>query len=167
MKKLMLFFVLIIFLIPIVSSELSDDDLKKVEAVVRREVQSSNDKLRDDLKADIENVRTEVNNLLEDISGSASTTKTILVLAVAGIVIVAETFISFLKFLIWRLKRKLDHRLPKVPKPAKQIQKLKVHKPKTRLDKEKEKYEMVKEKLKREQERAKIKAEIKLLKKRI
>lgn len=180
MKKLMIFFVLIL-LLPLMSAELDDSDLKKMESVVRREVEKSNDKLRNDLKADIDSVKTDVDKVLEDISGSSSTTKTILVLAVAGIVIVAETFISFLKFLVWRLKRKLKPRVEepvrklKLHKPEKnpveklkkpEIKKLKLKKPESKLDKEKKKLERLREEIKKKQDMKKLKEEMRNLKKR-
>lgn len=180
MKKLILFFALILLMISLVTAELDDSDLKKIEAVVRREVQSSNDKLRDDLKGDIDSVKTEVDKVLEDISGSSSTTKTILALSVAGIVIIAETFISFLKFLVWRLKRKLK---PKVIEPVKklklhqpekkpveklekpEIKKLKLRKPETKLEKERRKLHKLREKIKKKQDMKKLKDEMRKLKK--
>lgn len=119
-KKILLFVVLVLVLlfVPIVFSEevvrasgvsgLSSSDLKKIEAVVRREVQSSNDDLKKDIISDIRRIEAGVDKTLGEISSTSSSAKIVLVLALAGVVILSETFISFLKFLVYRHKRKLE-----------------------------------------------------------
>jgi hypothetical protein len=107
MKRLISILLLLVLSSGFVFGEITDEDLKKVEVVVRREVQSGNEKLKEDLKEDIYKVREEAITILDDMSGKASTTKMILVLAVVGAIVVAETVISFLKFLVWRAKRRL------------------------------------------------------------
>ncbi len=112
-KKGLLFVVLLLVLLfsQLVFSELTSSDIKGIEAVVRREVQSSNDDLKKELKTDIRRIETEVDKTLDEISSSSSSAKVVLILALAGVVILAETFISFLRFLVYKHKRKLERKL--------------------------------------------------------
>ncbi len=142
MKKMPIVFILLILILPLTIAELSNEDAKKIEAIVRREIEQGNQKLKDDLYSDIDAMRGEISHMVDQITMSTTGTKLVLILSLAGVIIVAETGISLMKYLVSRKRRDKPEKLRKEIDEAQKI--LKKHnkeiddamKSKTKLGKE-------------------------------
>src|SRR3989304_6133905 len=94
MRKTNALLLILIFFLPLAAhAELTKEDLNKIETVVRIDVQS---------------MKTEVMGIMETIKGYQTKDKIVLVITIAAAVVLAESIISILSFLVWRKKRELE-----------------------------------------------------------
>src|SRR3990172_4502484 len=106
MRKTNALLLILIFFLPLAAhAELTKEDLNKIETVVRIDVQNENNRLRADLNSDVQGMKTEVMGIMETIKGYQTKDKIVLVITIAAAVVLAESTISILSFLVWRKKR--------------------------------------------------------------
>ena len=109
MRKTNALLLILIFFLPLAAhAELTKEDLNKIETVVRIDVQNENNRLRADLNSDVQGMKTEVMGIMETIKGYQTKDKIVLVITIAAAVVLAESIISILSFLVWRKKRELE-----------------------------------------------------------
>lgn len=124
MKKSVMIFALMILLINVSAfAVLEISDYQRIEEITKNTVREENKQLRQDLNKDVMEVKKEVDNVVNDIQTSATKDRVVLVLTLASVVIISQTAMSLLSFVVWRKKRKLEMLRPSKGTTAKEEKK--------------------------------------------